>query len=37
MDLSDVANGVKLGNLIEEVADFLCRPRREVRGRSLAR
>jgi len=31
MDLFDLANCVRLNNPIEEIADFLCRSRREVR------
>jgi hypothetical protein len=30
-DLFDLANSVRLKNLVEEIAIFLCRPRREVR------
>ena len=31
MDLFDLANSVRLKNLIEEIAMFLCRSRREMR------
>jgi hypothetical protein len=31
MDLFDLANSVRLKNLIEEIAMFLCRSQREVR------
>jgi len=31
MDLYDLANSVRVGNPIEEIARFLCRSRREVR------
>ena len=31
MDLFDLANSVRLGDPIEEIAGFLCRSRREVR------
>ena len=31
IDLFDLANCVRLNNPIEEIADFLCRSRREVR------
>jgi hypothetical protein len=31
MDLFDLANNVRLGNPVEEIAVFLCRSRREVR------
>jgi CoA:oxalate CoA-transferase len=33
MDLFDLANGVRVGNPIEEIARFLCRSRRKVRER----
>ena len=31
MDLFDLANSVRLGDPVEEIAGFLCRSRREVR------
>jgi hypothetical protein len=33
MDLFDLANSVRLGDTIEEIAGFLCRSRREVRDK----
>ena len=33
MDLFDLANSVRLGDSIEEIATFLCRSRREVRDK----
>jgi len=33
MDLFDLANSVRLGNPVEEIAQFLCRSRREVRDK----
>jgi hypothetical protein len=32
MDLFDLANSVRLNKPVEEIAMFLCRSRREVRG-----
>jgi hypothetical protein len=31
MDLFDLANSIRLGDPIEEIATFLCRSRREIR------
>ena len=33
IDLSDLANSVRLGGRIVEIAGFLCRSRREVRDK----
>jgi predicted transcriptional regulator len=33
MDLFDLANSVRLGDPVEEIAGFLCRSRREVRDK----
>jgi hypothetical protein len=33
MDLFDLANSVRLGDPIDEIAGFLCRSRREVRDK----
>jgi len=31
MDLFDLANSIRLGDPVEEIATFLCRSRREIR------
>jgi hypothetical protein len=33
MDLFDLANSVRLGDPIKEIAGFLCRSRREIRDK----
>jgi hypothetical protein len=33
MDLFDLANSVRLGDPVEEIAGFMCRSRREVRDK----